>query len=140
MALSVHLSFSGQCEAAFRFYERALGGTIGPMLTYGGSPAAADVPPEWRDKIVHGTIHVGGIAVSGADARPEHYAKPQGFYLLLSARNRDEAERLFALLADGGDVQMPLRATFWSPAFGVVIDRFGVPWEVSAAGAELGKR
>jgi PhnB protein len=134
MKLSTHLVFSGQCEAAFRFYAEALGGTLGLMLTYGSSPAGADVPADWRDKIVHGNVTIGGAHVCGADVRPEDYEKPQGFYLLHSVGTRAEAKRAFALLAEGGDVKMPLEKTFWSPAFGVVIDRFGVPWEVSCEG------
>jgi PhnB protein len=131
MSLSTHLVFDGQCEAAFRFYVQAFGGTLGPMLAYGATPAGADLPPEWGDKIVHGSMTIGGMHVCGADVRPEQYAKPQGFYLLHSVPDEAEAERLFALLSEGGDVRMPLQKTFWSPAFGVVIDRFGVPWEVS---------
>jgi PhnB protein len=134
MLLTTHLQFSGQCEAALRFYAQAFGGTLGPILSYGSTPSGADIAPEWRDKIVHGTITIGGMRVSGADVRPEEYEKPQGVYLLQSVADRAEAERVFALLADGGDVRMPLQKTFWSPAFGVVIDRYGVPWEVSAEG------
>ncbi|HEY8076320.1 MAG TPA: VOC family protein [Labilithrix sp.] len=134
MTLSTHLVFSGQCEAAFRFYADVLGGTLGPMLTYGASPAGAEVPPEWREKIVHGSIRIGGMNLAGADVGPDRYAKAQGFFLLHSVADRVEAERVFARLAEGGEVKMPLQKTFWSPAFGVVIDRFGVPWEVSCEG------
>jgi PhnB protein len=134
MVLSAHILFSGRCEEALRFYAEALGGTLGPILSYGSSPAGADVAPEWRDKIVHGTITIGGMNVSGADVRPEQYEKPRGIFLLQSVANRAEAERVFALLAEDGEVTMPLQKTFWSPAFGVVIDRYGVPWEVSCEG------
>ena len=131
MTLSTHLTFRGDCDAAFRFYAEALGGAIGPMLSYGATPAGAGVSADFRDKIVHGTITIAGMQVNGADVRPEDYKKPQGFFLLLSARDVPEAARVFARLADGGEVLMALDKTFWSPAFGVVVDRFGVPWEVS---------
>lgn len=134
MRLSTHLVFAGQCEAALRFYAQAFGGTLGPILAYGDTPASADVPAEWRDKIVHGSVRIGAMHVCGADVRPEEYEKPQGFYLLHSVADEAEARRIFALLSEGGDVRMPLQKTFWSPAFGVVIDRFGVPWEVSCEG------
>jgi PhnB protein len=133
MTLSTHLVFAGQCEAAFRFYVQVLGGTMGPMLAYGATPARGDVPTEWNDKIVHGTITLGGMQVCGADVRPEEYAKPQGFYLLHAVSDPAEAEQIFALLADGGEVRMPLQKTFWSPAFGALVDRFGIPWEVTCA-------
>jgi len=131
MSLATHLVFDGQCAAAFHFYVHELGATLGPMLTYGGTPAESDVPPEW---IVHGTVTIGGMRVCGADVPAAQYQKPQGFYLLLSTGTRAEAKRTFAILAEGGEVKLPLQQTFWSPAFGVVIDRFGVPWEVSAEG------
>jgi PhnB protein len=131
MEWSVHLVFDGRCEEAFRFYERVGGGKILAMLSYGASPAAADVPAAWRDKIVHATMTLGGRQLAGADVLPEHYVAPQGFYLLVDAADSAEAKRTFAALAEGGSVRMPLQKTFWSPAFGVVVDRFGVPWEVS---------
>jgi PhnB protein len=135
MRTSVHLTFRGQCEEAFKFYERALGGSRLSLYRHGDTPGAADVPPDWRDKIVHGSITIGGHAIAGADVRREHYERPRGFYLLLDLDDAGEATRLFAALADGGETVMPLQKTFWSPAFGVVIDRFGTPWELSVAGA-----
>lgn len=133
MTARIHLTFAGECEAAFRYYEQHLGGKIQMLLTFGASPARDEVPPEWHGKIVHGTIFVGDHELAGADALPADYQRPQGFYVLLHVDARAEAERIFAALSDGGDVRMPLQKTFWSPAFGVVVDRFGVPWEISCA-------
>jgi PhnB protein len=131
MRASVHLTFKGECEAAFKFYERTLGGKIAVMLAYGDS-AAGDVPSNWRDKIVHATMTVGGQVLSGADVPSEQYERPRGFYVLLNVDSPAEAERIFRALSLNGTVQMPLQETFWSPSFGVLVDQFGTPWEVSA--------
>ncbi|HUJ57151.1 MAG TPA: VOC family protein [Kofleriaceae bacterium] len=132
--LSVHLTFPGTCEEAFRCYERVLGGSRLAVFHYGDTPAAADVPGDFRDKVVHATLIVGAYQLAGADVDPARFERPAGFYLLLSAATREDAERIFAQLADGGAVKMALQATFWSPAFGVLVDRFGTPWEITVAG------
>jgi PhnB protein len=117
---SIHLVFNGQCEAAFRFYERVLGGKIVNILAYGNSPIAEQVPPGWRGKIVHGTFEVGGAVLAGADSLPEQYVKPQGFYVLLSVDDAMDAERIFSALAEHGEVHMAIQQTFWSARFGVL--------------------
>jgi PhnB protein len=127
----VNLSFDGQCEAAFKFYERCLNGKITFMLTWGDSPMAKDAPPEWGGKIVHATLAVGDTRLQGSDAAPGGYESPRGFVITLNPSAGD-AERLFAALAEGGIVRAPLQATFWSEAFGVVTDRFGVPWAINS--------
>ena len=131
MELSLHLTFQGNCREAFLFYEHVLGGRIVSMLTYGNSPMAEQVPPMLHDKIVHATLSVAGGMVAGADVLPEQYTPPQGFYVLLSVDEPADAERAFAALSEKGVVRMPLQPTFWSPRFGIVVDRFGTPWEVS---------
>jgi PhnB protein len=132
MHISVHLTFSGQCEAAFRFYERVLGAKLGFLLTYGNSPAAADTPASWRDKVVHASLTLGETTLAGSDALPGEQQTQQGFYVLLGLPDATAARNAFDALAQHGAVRMPLQETFWTPAFGVVIDQFGVPWEVSA--------
>jgi PhnB protein len=129
MKLSTHLVFPGTCEEAFHFYQRALGGTDLRLFRHADTPS--DVPADWRQKVVHGSITIGGQSVAGADVRPDEYEAPRGFFVLLSVTEASAA-RLFQALAEGGEVKMPLAKTFWSPAFGVVVDRFGTPWEVSA--------
>lgn len=131
MKLTVHLTFNGQCEAAFRFYERCLGGVIETMLNYGDSPMAAQTPLEWRGKIVHATLSFGGNFLAGADALPNDYARPKGFYVLLEVDDAADAERIFAALSESGTVQMPIQETFWASRFGVLVDRFGIPWEIN---------
>ena len=135
MELSPHLTFCGECEEAFGFYERLLGGKIVTMLTYGNSPMADQVSPEWRGKIVHASLTIADRELTGADVLPEHYERPQGFYVLLGIDEPADAERVFRALAEGGVVRMPIQQTFWSVRFGVLVDRFGIPWEVSCAQA-----
>ncbi len=131
MKLNPHISFGGDCEDAFQFYERCFGGKILTMLTYGDSPMAQQVPPEWRSKIVHATLTVGDSVLMGTDVLPEHYEKPKGFQVLLGIADPSEAERVFVALSENGTVQMPLQPTFWAIRFGVLIDRFGISWEIN---------
>jgi PhnB protein len=122
--------FNGQCEEAFKFYERCFGGKL-MLLTYGDSPEAQRVPPEWLGKIVHTTLTIGDNILQGADVLPGHYEKPKGFSVMLSIEELPEAERIYHALAENGTVLMPMQKTFWSPGFAAVVDRFGTPWEIS---------
>ena len=131
MQFSAHLTFAGRCEAAFKFYEQVLGGRIMTMLSYGNSPAAAQIPSEWREKIVHATLALGDTVLAGVDLLPEQYERPQGFFVLLETTDALRTERMFRALAEAGEVKMPVQKTFWSPAFGVLVDQFGIPWELS---------
>jgi PhnB protein len=131
MRIEPHLTFRGDCEEAFRLYERLFGGAL-TLLSYGSSPAASGVPEGWREKIVHATLALAdGNALLGADVLPEQFEPARGFYVLVALRDAAEARRVFDALADGGSVRMPLEKTFWSPSFGVVVDRFGTPWEIT---------
>jgi PhnB protein len=136
MQLNAYLNFNGQCRDAFKVYEQALGGKIVMMQTHGESPIADQVPPAWRDRIMHARLTVGDAALMGSDAPPEQYQKPQGLYVSLSVAKPDEAERVFKALAEGGTVQMPIQKTFWSVRFGMLVDRFGTPWMVNCDQAE----
>src|SRR4051812_23638493 len=127
MRLAPHLVFPGTCEEAFQFYARLLDGRV-TSQTYGASPGAETLTPEWRTKVIHATLTLGDRELLGADVRPEEYEKPAGFYLLLPVVGLTNTQRVFDALADGGSVKMPLQRTFWSAAFGVVVDRFAVPW------------
>lgn len=129
MSLSFHLGFNGQCREAFEFYAKHLQGTIGTMLAFKDSPASASVPAEWQHKIVHANIHIQSIELAGADVRPEHYQKPQGFNLLLGVKTESEVQSLFEQFSVGGDVILAPQKTFWSPCYAIVTDRFGVAWK-----------
>jgi PhnB protein len=130
MDVNPHLEFNGQCEAAFTLYETCLGGKIGVMMTYGDSPMADQTPRDWRNKILHATLALGGHRLTGGDVAPENYRKPQGFSVLLTIGTAPEADRIFRTLAEEGVVQMPIQETFWALRFGMLADRFGIPWIV----------
>jgi PhnB protein len=135
MKLGTHLTFNGRCEEAFKFYEKCLGGTLGTLLTYGDSPMAAQVPPEWRGKIVHAALRVGNVDLTGVERLAKDYEAPKGFYVLLGVDTPAQTERIFHLLAEKGVIRMPLQETFWSVRFGIVVDQFGIPWEINCEAA-----
>src|SRR3954469_24540114 len=132
MHLSPHLCFDGQCRAAFAAYQQILGGTIQTMLTYGESPMSAQVEPQWHERIVHASLQFGDVELTGVDLLPVDYRKPQGFFVTLTIAGDARANRAFASLAEGGEVRLPFQPTFWSPGFGVVVDRFAIPWEINS--------
>jgi PhnB protein len=125
------LAFNGQCEAALRFYERALNGTIVSIFTWGQSPMAAEAPAGWEAKIMHATLRIGDAMFTGSDVPPHQYERPQGFSLLLQMTDQDLAERVFQSLAENGRISMPLQETFWAKRFGSLVDQFGIPWAVN---------
>ena len=131
MRLNPYLTFNGQCEAAFRFYEKCLPGKIIMMMTYGDSPLSAQTPLEWRQKIIHATLAFGEHVLQGADALPERYRKPEGFSVMLNLDAAADADRIFKALAEQGTVQIPLQESFWASRFGMLIDRFGIPWTIN---------
>jgi PhnB protein len=131
MQLNPYLFFNGQCEAAFKFYERCLGGKIDAMMKHAGSPAEEHAPPEWRDKILHARLMVNGEAVMGSDAPPGHYKEPQGFSVAIQVKDPAEAERVFKALSAKGTIQMPMGETFFAVRFGMLVDQFGIPWMIN---------
>ncbi|MGC4081344.1 MAG: VOC family protein [Vicinamibacterales bacterium] len=131
MEISVYLNFPGTCAEAFRVYERVLGGTILMLQTHGDSPMKDQVPPEWKDAVIHVRMKVGTQLLMGSDAPGAHYEKPQGFAVSLNFRTVEESKRVFDALAEGGRMTMPFASTFWSAGFGGVVDRFGTPWMIN---------
>jgi PhnB protein len=140
MQLATYLSFRGQCEEAFRFYERALGGKLGDIFRYEGSPMADQAPPGWGDKVMHGSVTIGNQVLMGSDVTPEDYEAPKGFSLSLQIDNSDDAETMFGALAQDGRVVMPLEKTFWAERFGIVVDRFGIQWLINCETASSSER
>jgi PhnB protein len=131
MKISVHVMFKGDCESAFAAYARILGGAVVYSLTWSDSPASAQAPADWQGKIYHATMKLGDLTLMGADPLPADYRPLQGVSLAVAPANPAEAHRVFAELAEGGVERMPIQETFWSPAFGVVTDRFGLEWEIN---------
>lgn len=131
MKTSINLSFNGSCAEAIRFYERNLPGKILFELTWGNSPLAKDVPPTWWEKICHSTLVAGDTTFHGVDGLPGTYEPPRGFTIVLGVDDIDEANRLFGVLGENGEVQIPLQETFWARRYGQIVDRFGIAWEIS---------
>jgi len=134
--MSPYLSFKGQCEAAFKFYEQCLGGLLGPIFRYRGTPMADHVPAEWLDKVMHGSLTLGDQVLMGADVAPDQYEEPKGFSLSLQIKDTADAERIFHELAKDGRVVIPLEKTFWAALFGMVVDRFRIPWLINCEGSD----
>ena len=135
MRVSPYLRFNGHCEAAFKFYEKALGGKIEIMQTFGASPGGEQMPSKSRDKIMHATLRIGESVLMGSGSTPEEFETPQGFSIALTIDDRKAAERAFAALSQGGTVEMALQETFWASRFGMLTDRYGVAWMISCAKA-----
>ena len=134
MKVNPYLNYGGNCEEAFRFYEQHLGGKIQMMMTFAESPMKDQTAADWQDKVIHGTLALGESELNGMDAGPSRYAEPKGAFVSLSVAATD-AERVFKALADGGHVTLPFQKTFWSAGFGMVTDRFGIPWMVGSDSA-----
>ena len=131
MEINPYLLFNGQCEEAFKFYEKSLNGKIEAMMPHEGSPAEQHAPPNWLKKILHARINIGGQIVMASDAPPGSYEKPRGFSVSISIKDPKEAEKMFNALADKGTIQMPIGPTFWAERFGMLTDRFGIPWMIN---------
>ena len=135
MQVQPYLNFDGRCEEALEFYSRALGAEVTALMRYKDSPqpAAGMTPPGAENKVMHASFRIGDTTVMASDCHSGGRPSFQGFSLSLTAADVAEAERRFASLANGGQVQMPLTKTFFSPRFGMVADRFGVSWMVYVA-------
>lgn len=133
MQVQPYLFFDGRCEEALAFYRKALGAEVTMMMRFKESPEPCPegmVPPGSEDKVMHAEFRIGDSTVMASDGNCGGQPKFQGFSLSVNAPNEDEADRLFAALGEGGQVQMPMMKTFFSPRFGMVADRFGVSWMV----------
>lgn len=131
MRLYTYLTFNGDCEEAFKFYERVLGGKIEGMMRFEGTPGEEHASPEWRSKIMHTALAIGDQVLMGSDGMGANSPKPQGFSVSIQVEDASEGERIFNAFADGGEIGMPYAETFWAHRFGMVTDRFGVPWMIN---------
>jgi PhnB protein len=133
MRVEPYLFFDGRCEEAIEFYRKALGAEVTMLMRYKESPEPpppGKVPPGSENKVLHSNLRIGETMVMASDGHCQGKPSFQGFSLSVTAPNEAEAERMFTALADGGQVQMPLAKTFFSPRFGMVADRFGVSWMI----------
>lgn len=132
MALTItpYLNFNSQCAEAFRFYHEVLGGEL-TVQTFGDTLMRDHVPPEMHDAVFNARLVVDGAVLMGFDVRPGVTVKPEGFEVGIAMSDAAEADRIFAALADGGEVTMPIAESFAAKRFGMVTDRYGIPWMVT---------
>lgn len=133
MHVQPYLFFEGRCEEALEFYRKTLGAQVQTMMRYKEAPEPPPpgmLPPGSENKVMHACLRIGETEVMASDGMNQGKPSFQGFSLSVSARDESDAKRKFSALAEGGSVRMPLGRTFFSPAFGMVADRFGVPWMV----------
>lgn len=132
MQVQPYLYFDGRCDEALGFYRAALGAEVAVLVRFKNAPDKAMIPPGAEEKVMHSSFRIGDTTVMASDGRCLGKPNFQGFALSLGAATIAEAERLFAALSEGGEVQMPLTKTFFAASFGMVRDRFGVTWMMIA--------
>lgn len=131
-----YLNFDGRCEEAVEFYRQALGAQVEMTMRYQDAPPGGECPPDEKgnvtpDKIMHTSFRIGESTIMASDCRCAGKPEFRGVSLSLALKTEEEATQYFTALAEGGEVDMPLGKTFWSPAFGVVTDKFGITWMVN---------
>jgi PhnB protein len=132
MRVNPYLNFRGDCKEAFEFYEKVFQSKIGHLITNRNSPMAEQTPPDLQDTILHVAMKIGETIVYGSDAPPAYYKSPGGgLHISVSIETIEEAERIFAELSDGAQIAMPLQEMFWAFRFGMLTDRFGIPWMIN---------
>ncbi|NUQ21134.1 MAG: VOC family protein [Gemmatimonadaceae bacterium] len=128
MRLYTYLNYGGNCRQAFEFYEHHLGGKITMLQTHAEAPDAQNVPADWRDADLHARIVIGGTTVFGADVPPDRFQPMRSAYLSLLVDSSEEADRIYALLIEGGQIFMKMEETFFAHRFAMLRDRFGTSW------------
>src|SRR4029434_524181 len=125
--LHTYLNYGGNCEQAFKFYEQHLGGKITMLMRHGEQPEGGQqVPQDWNGKVLHARMNLGGTELLGADI--PGYQPMRSAYLSLTVSTQDDAERIYTLLSDGGQVFMPMQETFFASRFAMLRDQFGTSW------------
>jgi PhnB protein len=133
MNVQPYLFFDGRCEEAIDFYKKAIGAKVEAIMRWKDNPDPGGCTPKNADKVMHASFKVGDVSVLASDGNCEGKPDFKGFALTISAKTEAEADKLFGALADGGQVQMPLTKTFFSPKFGMCADKFGLGWMVLVA-------
>ncbi len=132
MKVETYLLFNGECREAFEFYHSVLGGTMVTMMAHRGSPAEAQVPEEWKDKILHARLEIDGHALMASDGPPGRQSAMGGFNVAITVKTKDADRIYIALSAGARQITMAMDETFWAKRFGMFTDRFGVPWIVGS--------
>ena len=130
MQLHTYLNYGGNCEQAFRFYEKNLGGKINAMMRYDDQPDPKNAPPGTEKWILYANMTIGETELMGSDVPPDRFQPMRSVYLSLGVDSSEEAERIFALLTEGGEVFMPMGEAFFAYRFGMLRDRFGTSWMI----------
>jgi PhnB protein len=128
MKIYTYLNYGGNCRQAFEFYAQHLGGKITMLTTHGEVPDPSKVPPEWKNAVLHARIDIGDTTILGADIPPDRFQPMRSAYLSLMVDSVDEADRLYALLSEGGQIFMKMEETFFARRFAMLRDRFGTSW------------
>ena len=128
MKLYTYLNYGGTCRQAFEFYEKHLGGKITMLTTHGEQPDQSRVPENWKNAVLHARIDIGGTTILGADIPPDRFQPMRSAYLSLMLDSNAEAERVYALLSEGGEIFMKMEETFFAQRFAMLRDRFGTSW------------
>jgi PhnB protein len=128
MQLLAYVNYGGNCRQAFEFYAANLGGKIVMITTHGEQPNAGNVPPDWKNAVLHARIELGGTTLLGADIPPDRFQPMRSAYLTLMLDSVEEAERIYALLTDGGEIFMKMEETFFAHRFAMLRDKFGTSW------------
>ena len=130
MKLFTHLNFGGNCEEAFRYYEAHLGGQITTILRVRDLPAHVPPPPGSPDAVIHARISIAGVELIGNDVPPSRFEPIRSSYLPLALDSVEEAERVYAALAEDGEIGIPMGESFFAPRFAQLRDRFGTLWTI----------
>jgi len=131
---NIYLNFNGNCEEAFNFYKSAFGGTFTTISRFGDIPGNSDIPETDRNKIMHVSLPIGSSILMGSDTgegRASNFRQGNNFSISISADSKEEADRIFNALSQGGQINMPLNLTFWGDYFGMLCDKFGINWMMS---------
>lgn len=133
MRFDPYLTFGGNCREAFTRYQEVLGGEL-VLLGASDVPSDVEMAPEQADLIMHAALKLGDQLLMASDDIPDRFSGVRGINVSITTDDPAEAERVFAALAEGGEVTMPMGETFWSPKFGMCVDRFGIPWMIGVEG------
>jgi PhnB protein len=140
MKLYTYLNYGGNCRQAFEFYAEHLGGKITLLTTHGEQPHADQVPADWKNAVLHARIELDDTVLLGADIPPDRFQPMRSAYLSLLTDSVADAERIYALLSDGGQIFMPMEKTFFAERFAMLRDRFGTSWMLLYEGAAAANR